>query len=56
MLAGYFFVYLATPHDVVWHVKSSMDRLLTQLWPSFLLTVFLYLDDPAAACLRDERG
>ena len=46
MLAGYFFVYLTTPHDLAWHVNTSMDRLLIHLWPSTLLAVFLYLGDP----------
>jgi hypothetical protein len=46
MLIGYFFVYLATPNDLKWHVPTSIDRLLIQLWPSMLLAAFLYLGDP----------
>jgi hypothetical protein len=33
VLAGYVGVYAITPHDVAWHVGSSFDRLLLQLWP-----------------------
>jgi len=53
MLAGYFFVYLATPHDLAWHVSSSMDRLLVHLWPSMLLAAFLYLGDPTEYIWRE---
>ena len=48
MLAGYLFVYMTTPHDLAWHVHTSIDRLLIQLWPSMLLAAFLYLGDPTA--------
>jgi hypothetical protein len=34
---GYYFVYVTTPLDLQWHIESSMDRLLMQLWPSLLL-------------------
>ncbi|MFZ5830204.1 MAG: hypothetical protein ACOY3P_08950 [Planctomycetota bacterium] len=46
MLAGYLMVYVVTPHDLAWHVNTSMDRLLVQLWPILLLAVFWYLADP----------
>ena len=48
MLIGYFLVYMTTPHDLAWHVHTSIDRLLIQLWPSLLLAAFLYLGDPTA--------
>lgn len=41
MLCGYFAAYLTTPRDLVWHLSSSMTRLAAQLWPSFILLVFL---------------
>jgi Dolichyl-phosphate-mannose-protein mannosyltransferase len=41
MLAGYALIYLTTPHDVTWHIISSVDRLLLQLWPTALLLFFL---------------
>ena len=58
MLAGYFFVYLTTPHDLAWHVSTSMDRLLIHLWPSMLLAVFLYMGEPtnAAVCAVIRSG
>lgn len=33
VLAGYIGIYAITPHDVVWHVTNSFDRLLLQLFP-----------------------
>jgi hypothetical protein len=31
---------LTTPQDLAWQLRTSLDRLLLQLWPS---AVFLYL-------------
>jgi hypothetical protein len=46
MLAGYFLVYLTTPHDLKWHLSTSVSRLLMHLWPVAILAVFLSLSDP----------
>jgi hypothetical protein len=40
MLAVYYAVYLTTPFDVAWHVSTSFDRLLTQVWPALVLAAF----------------
>lgn len=34
--AGYFCVYLFSPHDITWLVDNSMDRLILQILPVFL--------------------
>src|SRR4029453_10503644 len=34
--SGYFAVYLTTPYDLSWHIHTSMDRLLVQVWPTFV--------------------
>jgi hypothetical protein len=41
MIGGYFCVYLSTPHDLHWHLKTALHRLLLQVWPATLLTVFI---------------
>jgi 4-amino-4-deoxy-L-arabinose transferase-like glycosyltransferase len=41
MLLGYFMIYIATPHDLSWHLQSSLERLFIQLWPSFIFLIFL---------------
>jgi hypothetical protein len=40
VLMSYYFVYVTTPFDITWHVSSSIDRLLVQLWPALVLAVF----------------
>jgi hypothetical protein len=44
--AGYLAVYLITPNDLQWHISTSMDRLLVQVWPTFVLVYFLLLATP----------
>jgi 4-amino-4-deoxy-L-arabinose transferase-like glycosyltransferase len=41
MLCGYFMVYVLTPHDLAWHLGSSLERLLLQIWPTFLFVLFM---------------
>jgi len=54
MLAGYFFVYLTTSFDLYWHLGHSLDRLLLQLWPSFLFVYFLIVGTPEQALMKKE--
>jgi hypothetical protein len=53
MLAGCFIVYLTTPHDLVFHVKFSMDRLMMQQWPGFIFLYFLVARSPEEALGRE---
>jgi len=46
MFAGYFGIYLISPHDLHWHLSTSLYRLLLQLWPAFLLLYFLIVKTP----------
>ncbi len=39
-LAGYFGVYLITPHPLKWHLTYSLDRLLFHFFPVLLLVMF----------------
>ena len=39
MLASYLAAYLVTPLDLNWHIATSMDRLIVQVWPAMLLTL-----------------
>jgi hypothetical protein len=43
MLCGYFAIYLITPFNLQWHLQTSLDRLLLQLWP---MCVFVLLGLP----------
>ncbi len=42
----YALLYLATPYDLSWHLQTSAERLLLQLWPTFLLAFFLWAPSP----------
>jgi hypothetical protein len=52
MHVGYLMVYVLTPQDLEWHLRSSVDRLLIQLWPSVIL-VWALLTRPPEALLHD---
>jgi len=61
MLCGFYLIYLFTPYEVNWHVASSFNRLLLQLWPSALL-LWIFLITPERteqsrlADSRNKRG
>jgi hypothetical protein len=42
MFMGYFFVYVATPLPLDWLLQTSLERVLTQLWPGALFLIFLF--------------
>lgn len=44
---GYFAVYVLTPQVLVWHLGTSADRLLMQLYPPVLLLAALRLPVPS---------
>ena len=43
ILVGLFGVYITTPYDLTWHLSTSLERLLLQLWPSFLFVYFMMI-------------
>jgi hypothetical protein len=45
-LAGYFVIYLLTPHDLTWHVETSLGRLFLQLFPAGLCLFFYATKSP----------
>jgi len=48
-LAGYFLVLVVTPHDLNWHLLTSLNRLLLQLWPAAIFLVFMSARTPGPA-------
>jgi hypothetical protein len=42
-------VYVLQPHELVWFVRASSDRVLVQLWPSIVLATVLSLAAPVSA-------
>lgn len=45
-LAGYFAIYVLTPHDINWHLRTSMYRLMIHVFPSALFLLFVSIADP----------
>ena len=41
MLTGFFFIYIITPLDLVFHLSTSIHRLFFQLFPTFIFIYFL---------------
>lgn len=39
-LAGYFAIYVITPHELYWHLRFSLNRLFLAIWPSVLFLFF----------------
>ena len=52
MLGGYFLVYLTTPLNLAYHLKTSLSRLLLQLWPSAVFVFFMAASTVAPAALQ----
>jgi len=38
---SYYFVYVLTPMDLSWHLQTSLERLMLQLWPLLVLSAGL---------------
>ncbi len=43
---GHVAVYLITPYDIQWHINTSLNRLLLQLWPVVVFITFLVVNTP----------
>ena len=56
MLAGYFSVYVITPYKLAGQLKSSLSRLLSQLWPSFVFLYFMIVNPPERSSLSLDNG
>lgn len=44
-LLVYLSVYIITPRDLQWHIETSLDRLITQLYPAFIFAFFNQLEN-----------
>jgi hypothetical protein len=51
---GYFALYVVTPYELSWHLTTSADRLVVQLWPSAVFAALLLTRTPMAR--SEERG
>ena len=46
MMFCYFAIYLITPLNLAWHLKTSIWRLFLQLWPTIIFSFFLVVSTP----------
>ena len=46
LLLGYCAIYVITPYDLAWQLRTSLSRLFVQFWPTLLLAVFVGLRRP----------
>jgi hypothetical protein len=46
MMISYFAIYLITPLNLGWHLKTSIWRLFLQLWPTIIFSFFLIVSTP----------
>jgi len=42
---GYFFAYITTPHGLEWHIETSMNRLILQIWGPLVFLIAMRLTD-----------
>ena len=56
MLAGYFMIFIITPHGLRYQIDTSLDRLWIQLWPSAVFTFFLFVKTPEEAMGTESRS
>jgi len=49
LFASYILVYIITPHDLGWHLSTSFYRLVHQVFPLLIYSVFFYLASNGAA-------
>jgi len=45
MLTSYYFIFLSTSRDLIWHMGTSLDRLLLQIWPAFIFIYFMIIEN-----------
>jgi hypothetical protein len=55
ILGSYFAVYLITPHDLDWHLMTSLNRLLLQLWPTIIFITFMAARTPEMVFPAEEQ-
>jgi hypothetical protein len=46
---GYLVIYVITPYDLNWHLSTSLDRLILQIFPA---VVYLVIKRKEASCQR----
>jgi hypothetical protein len=53
-LSAYFAVYLITPHDLEWHLRTSLSRLYMHMFPLVLLCFFAWIRSPQELASKES--
>lgn len=53
-LSAYFVVYLVTPHDLEWHLITSMNRLYSHVLPLVFLVFFVWIKSPQELASKES--
>lgn len=56
LFLGYFVIYIITPHDLVWHLRTAANRLVFHLYPPVLLILFWTLRSPEEVVNQLRKG
>ncbi len=54
-LMGYFLVYALSPHDIDWHLRTSMYRLMVHVFPAMLFLFFVSVTDPETIFVTEQK-
>jgi hypothetical protein len=54
MLAGDFAIYILSANDLDWQLGTSLSRVLLQVWPLTVLTLFAFLAAPKAEAVEQK--
>lgn len=52
--SAYFAVYLTTPHDLEWHLITSMNRLYSHVLPLAFLVFFIWIKSPQELASKES--
>jgi hypothetical protein len=45
-LTGYTLIFVTTPYDLDWHIKTAMYRLILHIYPILYFIYFIYINPP----------
>lgn len=51
---GYMLIYVSTPHDIGWHLRTSLNRLILHLWPGVIYIFVAGMHCPSAGATCDH--
>jgi 4-amino-4-deoxy-L-arabinose transferase-like glycosyltransferase len=54
MMAGFLAMYLITSRDLAWLIVTSLERLISQLWPGLIFIFFLIVKTPEEALMGED--